>query len=120
MCPSTLILLPTKLPTPLPHLCTTNKSPIENKKRPSAHHSYTSNQLKEICNHINSTNLTSLPFRTIRTIHKLRLNNIMRKNRNRKRAQNRINIQNLRQRATTDENCDEIVKHIRLSTFNAR
>ena len=91
--------------------------------RLSAQHSYTSEKLKEICNHIKSTNVTILPFGTIGKICKLRLNNRIRKNRNwitRKIAQNRINTWNLRQIATTDENYDETVRNMRLSTVNAR
>ena len=59
----------------------------------------------------------------IRTICKLRLKNRIRKNGNRKRrkiTQDRINMYNLKQIATTDDESDEIVKNIRLSTINAR
>ena len=62
--------------------------------RPSARHSYTSNQLREMHNHIKPTNLTSGPFGTIRTIHKLRLSNRIGKieiGKEEKTAQDRIN-----------------------------
>ena len=85
MCLSNLILLsPTELSSTALQSITTNKSPNENKVKPSTWHSYASEQLKEILNHTRPTNLTSLPFGTIRTIHELRLNNRTRKNRNRK------------------------------------
>ena len=97
---------------------------MEANTKPSARYSYTSEQLKEICSHTKPTSLTSLPFGTIRTIQELRFNNKTRKNRNRKRkntTHGRIDTQNLRQIATTDENNDEIAKeNIRLSTVNAR
>ena len=54
------------------------------KIKPNVWHPYTSEQLKEIHNHPRPTNLMCLPFGTIRTICKLRLNNRTRKNRNKK------------------------------------
>ena len=89
------------------------QGPIEANTKPSARHTYTSEQLKEICSHTKPTSLTSLPFGTIRTIYELRLKNRTRKNRNRKSkkaAHDRVDTQNLRQIATTNENNDEIVK----------
>ena len=49
-------------------------------KHISAQHSDTSKELREIYNHIKPTNLTCVPFRTIRTLCELRLNNRIRKN----------------------------------------
>ena len=121
MCLSNLILLTlTEFTTTTRQSLTTNKSPTENKMRPSTWHSYTSKQLKEIHYQIRPTNLTGLPFWTIRTIWELRLNNRTRKITNRKTACDRISTQNLRQIATTDENNDEIVKNIRFLAVNAR
>ena len=124
MCLSNLILLsPTEFFAIAPQSLNSNKSPTENKMRLSAQHSYTRKQLMEISSHIKPTNLTSLSFGTIRTIHKLRLNNRASQNRNRKRRKttwDRINTWNLIQIATTDENCDKIVKSIRLSTVPAK
>ena len=117
-----ILLLPTELYSTALQSQTTNKSSTENKIKPSAQHSYTSEQLKEIWKHTRPINLTSLPFGTIRTIWQLRLNNRTRKNRNResrKVAWCGIDTWNLSQIATTDENNDEIVKNIRLSTVNA-
>ena len=85
MCLSNLILLtPTELSSTTLQSLTTNKGPTEAKIKPSARHSYTSEQLKEICSHTKPTNLTSLPFGSIRTIHELKLNNRTRIIRNRK------------------------------------
>ena len=115
--------MPTELSTTAAQSLTTNNSLIENMIRPSIKHSYTSKQLKEMCNHVNSTNLTNLPFGAIRTICDLRLNMRTRKKWSRTRrniVQKRINIWNLRQIATTDKNFDEIFKNIRISTVNAR
>ena len=123
-CLSNLILLTlTELSSTTPQLLTTNMGPIEANTKPSARHSYTSEQLKEIYSNIKPTSLTSLPFVTIRTIQELKLNNKTRKNRNKKgknTACGGIDTQNLRQIVTTDKNNDEIVKNNRLSTANAR
>ena len=80
MCFSNLILLsPTEFSAIAPQSLTTNNSLIQNTLRPSIMHSYTNKQLKEIHNHVKSTNLTNLPFQTITTICELRLNNRTRK-----------------------------------------
>ena len=66
-------------------------------------------------NNVHSTNFINLPLRTTRTICELRLNKRTRNKRSRTRrkiVQNRINTQNLRQKATSDQNFDEIVKNI--------
>ena len=57
----------------------TKNSLIQNTIRPSIRHSYTSKQLKEICNHVKSSNLTNLPYGIIRTLHQLQLNKKSRK-----------------------------------------
>ena len=118
-----MLLSPMEFSATAPQALTTNESSTENKIEPSAWHSYTSKQLKEICNHVKPTNLISLPFGTMTTICELRLNNRTRKNRNRnsrKTAQDRMNKWNLRKIGTLHEDSDEIVKNIRLSTVNAR
>ena len=95
MCFSNLILFsPTESFINAPRSLITNNSLIQNKIRPSLRESYTSNHLKEICNYVKSTNLTNLPFGTIGTICKLRLNKTARKNNRtrRKIVQNRINM----------------------------
>ena len=65
-------------------MITINKGPTEANTKPSVRHSYTSELLKEICNHTKPTSLTNLLFGTIRIIQELRLNNKTRKNRNKK------------------------------------
>ena len=122
MCLSNLILITlTEISSTTPQSLTTYKTPTKTNTKPSAKYSYISEQLKEICRHTTPTSLTSLPLGTI-TIWELRLNNKTRKIRNKKSKNTPpgIAIQNHRQIVTTDENNDEIVKNIWLSTGNAR
>ena len=75
MCFVNLILIsPRESSSSAPRSLTTNNSLIQSTIRPSLRQSYTSKQLMEICNPVKSTNLTNLPFGTIRTFLELRLN----------------------------------------------
>ena len=127
MCLSNLIQIQTTPTTTGPSLPT--YTPTKNHRQAcppnSLKHTYTSKQLWIIYDQANPTNLSNLPFGSIRRIREFRLNrkppstNRINKNHytNPKR---KANIHNLRQVPTVDINNHETARTITVSTINAR
>ena len=127
MCLSNLIQIQTTPTTTGPSLPT--YTPTENHMQAcpanSLKHTYTSKQLWAVHDQANPTNLSNLPFGSIRRIREFRLNrkpsstNRINKNHH-TNPKRKANIRNLRQVPTVDINNHETARTITVSTINAR